>query len=120
MKRQDRILQNAELISKAEFSENLENLNGTKLHYAISRAIMADIQNNWKITNIKKQRTRRAYYFSAEFLMGRMINNNLLCLGFLQDMKEALKQKGIKLSTFEEVEDAALGNGGVGRLAACF
>ena len=55
MKRQDRILQNAELISKAEFSENLENLNGTKLHYAISRAIMADIQNNWKITNIKKE-----------------------------------------------------------------
>lgn len=55
-----------------------------------------------------------------EFLVGRAIYNNLLCLGILDSTAEELKALGVDISEFEEVEDAALGNGGLGRLAACF
>ena len=63
---------------------------------------------------------RNAYYFSMEFLMGRSFFNNLMELGVLEETKEILKEKGIDINGFEEIEDAALGNGGLGRLAACF
>ena len=63
---------------------------------------------------------RNAYYFSMEFLMGRSFFNNLMELGVLEETKEILKEKGIDINAFEEIEDAALGNGGLGRLAACF
>lgn len=63
---------------------------------------------------------KRAYYLSIEYLMGRMFHNNLLELGVLEDAERILREKGVEISDFEEVEDAALGNGGLGRLAACF
>lgn len=63
---------------------------------------------------------RRAYYLSIEYLMGRMFHNNLLELGVLDEAERILREKGVEISAFEEVEDAALGNGGLGRLAACF
>ena len=64
--------------------------------------------------------TKRAAYLSAEFLIGRMIYSNLLNLGLLEDTKELLGSAGIDISIFEDIEDDALGNGGLGRLAACF
>lgn len=63
---------------------------------------------------------KRAYYLSIEYLMGRMFYNNLLELGVLDEAEKILAGKGVPLSAFEDVEDAALGNGGLGRLAACF
>ncbi|MCB1327914.1 MAG: glycogen/starch/alpha-glucan phosphorylase, partial [Leptospiraceae bacterium] len=64
---------------------------------------------------------RRVYYLSAEFLMGRLLGNNLLNLGIYDEMKEALNEMGLDLTSIEETEnDAGLGNGGLGRLAACF
>lgn len=64
---------------------------------------------------------KRVYYLSAEFLMGRLLGNNLLNLGIYDDMKKALKEHGVDLHGIEEHEnDAGLGNGGLGRLAACF
>lgn len=63
---------------------------------------------------------KRAYYLSIEYLMGRMFHNNLLELGVSEEAERILRGKGVELSAFEEVEDAALGNGGLGRLAACF
>lgn len=65
-------------------------------------------------------KTRRAYYLSAEFLMGRMMYNNLYCMDILDEIKNLLSEKGIDINQFEEIDDAALGNGGLGRLAACF
>jgi len=63
---------------------------------------------------------KRACYFSAEFLLGRVIYQNLLNLGVLEDYKCIFEQNGLDINMFEQIEDAALGNGGLGRLAACF
>ena len=91
-----------------------------QLHEALSSAIMKQIAPIWKDSRRAHLATRRACYFSAEFLVGRAIYNNLLCLGVEDDAREVLSSLGAKLSDLEEIEDAALGNGGLGRLAACF
>ena len=63
---------------------------------------------------------RNAYYLSMEFLIGRSFYNNLMELGVLAQTQKILADKGVDINVFEEIEDAALGNGGLGRLAACF
>lgn len=63
---------------------------------------------------------RCAYYMSMEFLVGRGFYNNLMELGVLEETRAVLSEKGVDINIFEEIEDAALGNGGLGRLAACF
>lgn len=63
---------------------------------------------------------RSAYYLSMEFLIGRSFFNNLMELGVLEETRAILGEKGLDINVFEEIEDAALGNGGLGRLAACF
>ena len=61
----------------------------------------------------KKREGRRAYYLSIEYLMGRMFHNNLLELGVLEEAEKILSAKGVNVADFEEIEDAALGNGGL-------
>lgn len=91
-----------------------------QLHNAVSRAVMSDIIPMWRETELRHNEGRRAYYLSAEFLMGRAVYNNLYCAGLLNEAKEIFSENGVDISCLEEVEDAALGNGGLGRLAACF
>lgn len=91
-----------------------------EIHNALTRTIMGLIADNWSQSEIKKANVKQACYFSAEFLVGRAIFNNLLCLGIYDEVEEVLNSCGVKLSELEEIEDAALGNGGLGRLAACF
>lgn len=91
-----------------------------QLHDAVSKAVMNGISADWKKSREKHLSARRACYFSMEFLVGRAIYNNLLCLGIEKDVESALSEAGASLSDMEEIEDAALGNGGLGRLAACF
>ncbi len=85
------------------------------LYEEISMCCMDEIKCQWN-----KKSGRNAYYLSVEFLMGRMFFNNLLELGVLSEAKKIFAEKGFDLNRFEEIEDAALGNGGLGRLAACF
>ena len=59
-------------------------------------------------------------YFSAEFLVGRLVSGNLVNLGLADQTEELLRENGVDASVLEEIEDDALGNGGLGRLAACF
>lgn len=91
-----------------------------QLHSALSRAVMGDIIPLWNSSEERHSKKRRAYYLSAEFLMGRAVFNNLYCAGLLDEAKEILSEHGADISCLEEIEDAALGNGGLGRLAACF
>lgn len=91
-----------------------------QLHSALSRAVMESVIPVWDRTEERHNGKRRAYYLSAEFLMGRAVFNNLYCAGLLDEAKEILAEQGVDIACLEEIEDAALGNGGLGRLAACF
>ncbi len=91
-----------------------------RLHHAISSAVMTYIADNWQKSRLAQENGKRACYLSAEFLVGRAVYNNLLCLGLTEEADRLLQQHGSSLAEFEEIEDAALGNGGLGRLAACF
>ncbi len=114
------IMENLKLTAKEMYCEKPENLLPSQLHLALGKAVMGEIADNWAKSKKNHAAGRRAYYFSAEFLMGRMIYNNLYCIGALDETKTMLKRKGIDISVFEDIDDAALGNGGLGRLAACF
>lgn len=92
-----------------------------QLHTAVSKAVMAQISDRWTgICTPKTDEEKRCGYFSAEFLVGRAVYSNLFNLGILRETYELLKTRGVDIARFEEVEDRALGNGGLGRLAACF
>jgi len=91
-----------------------------ELHHAIGEMLMNLMSEDWEDSKNAHRHTRHASYLSMEFLMGRAIYNNLLCLGVYDEVEKALNQMGTSLSVLEEIEDAALGNGGLGRLAACF
>ena len=70
---------------------------------------------------MKLQGKRKLYYISAEFLIGKLLSNNLINLGIYEDVKKLLADNGKSLAEIEEVEpEPSLGNGGLGRLAACF
>ena len=105
---------------KSDYHTTPDKAKPDQLHMALSKAVMAEIADRWQDSLERHRRQRHAYYFSAEFLMGRMIYNNLMCLGVTKEVGELLEESGTSLAAFEEVEDCALGNGGLGRLAACF
>ncbi len=113
-------MEKLELTAQAAFCKKVEELTPSELHLALGKAVMGEIAPNWAKSKAKHDSERRAYYFSAEFLMGRMMYNNLYCLGVLEEVTKLLKKKGIDINVFEEIDDAALGNGGLGRLAACY
>lgn len=114
------IMQKTEELLQAESFKTLQQATPKELHYALSKAVMAQIHSRWTKSEENHAAGKRAYYFSAEFLMGRAVFNNLYCLGVLDEVRKALEEKGVDLTMLEEIEDDALGNGGLGRLAACF
>lgn len=91
-----------------------------QLHAALGAAVMQALQADWSKSTQAHRTQRHACYFSMEFLVGRAVFNNLLCLGIYEEAEQAFAELGVSLSDLEEIEDAALGNGGLGRLAACF
>ena len=114
------IMEKLELTAKSMYCKKVEELTPSELHLSLGKAVMGEIADKWAASKAKHNSERRAYYFSAEFLMGRMMYNNLYCLNILEDVKKMLKKKGVDINVFEEIDDAALGNGGLGRLAACY
>ena len=114
------IMEKLELTAQSMYCKKVEELTPSELHLSLGKAVMGEIAPNWEASKAKHNNNRRAYYFSAEFLMGRMMYNNLYCLGILDDVKKLLKKKGVDINVFEDIDDAALGNGGRGRLAACY
>ena len=102
------------------FSEELkkEQLDGTDIVGAYNA--ISSVAMRCALKNKPNMPRHCAHYFSIEYLMGRGFYNNLMELGVLHEVASVLAEKGIDINAFEEVEDAALGNGGLGRLAACF
>lgn len=105
---------------KEKFGVTAENASPVQLHESISALVMNEITDKWNKSTENHLSKRHACYFSMEFLMGRAVYNNLMCLGIKDEVEEILKGFGRSISELEEIEDAALGNGGLGRLAACF
>lgn len=98
----------------------LKDAGAVQLHDALSTAAMEALTPTWVDCENKRLGQRNAYYLSAEYLVGRMVYNNLYCLGYLEDAKALLAQRGVDIAVLEDIEDDAFGNGGLGRLAACF
>lgn len=98
-----------------------EHASTRKFWAGLSRNIQERIADDWERTRQTYNATRQQHYFSAEFLMGRALLNNLTNLGLVEEAQAAAHELGHELTDVLEVEnDAALGNGGLGRLAACF
>ncbi len=119
-KKNEAIMNAVALFLKSEYHTTIKEAKPEQVHYALSRTLMTQIADRWQESAEKHQKARHAYYFSAEFLIGRAIQNNMLSLGLTSDIHDMLREKGADLSMLEEIEDCALGNGGLGRLAACF
>ena len=107
-------------LCEKEYHAQPRELTANQLHCAVSKLVMEELSPVWDKSRTAHDKVRKASYLSMEFLVGRAIYNNLLCLGILDSTAEELKALGVDISEFEEGEDAALGNGGLGRLAACF
>ena len=105
---------------KACFHKDIKNATSIQIYNALSRSIMERLSDDWIKSIEAHNNTRRVFYFSSEFLVGRAIFNNLVCLKIYDDVKKLLSDEGFEIQQLEEIEDAALGNGGLGRLAACF
>lgn len=108
---------------KRQYGKDITQANKHDLFDAVSASAMEIITENWMKTRnaYYKHQGRRVYYLSAEFLMGRALSNNLINAGIIEGVKEVLKELGVDYNMVEDQEpDAGLGNGGLGRLAACF
>ena len=105
------------------YRKTLEEATQEQIFQAVSYTVKDVIIDNWLKSQkaYEKQDPKIVYYMSMEFLMGRALGNNLINLGAYGEVKEALEELGLDINCIEDQEpDPALGNGGLGRLAACF
>ena len=108
---------------KLLYRKNFEEANSQEVYQAVALAVKDDIIDNWLATQkvMEEKDPKIVYYMSMEFLMGRALGNNLINLCEYDEVKEALDELGFDIDAIEDQEpDPALGNGGLGRLAACF
>ncbi|MBD5106190.1 MAG: glycogen/starch/alpha-glucan phosphorylase [Lachnospiraceae bacterium] len=108
---------------KTLYRKTMEEATPQQIFHAVSYAVKDAIIDNWLVTQkeYEKKDPKTVYYLSMEFLMGRALGNNIINLEAYKMVKEALEELGVDINVIEDQEpDAALGNGGLGRLAACF
>ena len=114
------ILKWTEAQLKYTYDVSLKDATPQELHEALGQAVMMAISDSWSHAKKVRMHQRKAYYISAEYLIGRLVYSNLFNLGILDEMKKLFAERGVDLAILEDIEDDALGNGGLGRLAACF
>ena len=101
---------------KKRYNKSLENATDSEIYYSLLELVKNNIDKKERINGDKK-----VYYISAEFLIGKLLSNNLINLGLYEEVDNILKKYNKDLSMIEEIEpEPSLGNGGLGRLAACF
>ena len=115
-----RIVAETKELLKLQHDMTLEEAGAAEFHDALAKVIMMHLSAAWSDCKHERSGKRHAYYFSAEYLIGRLVYSNLYNLGILDELRERFAEKGVDLACLEEIEDAALGNGGLGRLAACY
>ena len=107
---------NLEAVAQKMYGKSIKELADHDLYFAILQMTKEMMENKGRIKGDKK-----VYYISAEFLIGKLLSNNLINLGIYEELEKTLKEEGKELSRIEEIEpEPSLGNGGLGRLAACF
>lgn len=107
---------NLEAVAKNMFGKTIKELDDQQLYFAVLQMTKDMMAGKGQIKGKKK-----VYYISAEFLIGKLLSNNLINLGIYEELEDVLKAEGKELSRIEEIEpEPSLGNGGLGRLAACF
>ena len=116
-----KVLDTTKDLIKYKTGKDVNEVSTKEKYDGLSLAIMSDINDDWIRTRKEDKYKRKAYYFSAEFLIGRSLGNNILNYGIYDEVKETLDALNVSIGAIEDVEeDPALGNGGLGRLAACF
>lgn len=107
---------NLEAVAQKMYGKAIKELDDRQLYFAVLNMTKDMMSGKGQIKGTKK-----VYYISAEFLIGKLLSNNLINLGIYDELEQALKEEGKSLSVIEEIEpEPSLGNGGLGRLAACF
>ena len=114
------LIQATETLLLTQAHKTLPEATAAELHNALSAAAMEALAPVWAEKEAERFPKRQAFYLSMEYLVGRLIYNNLYCMGLLEDAKRLLAEKGADPAILEDIEDDAFGNGGLGRLAACF
>ena len=102
------IVNEAIMLSKSKYLKDIKELNSNELHDVISSAVMSSISENWQKSRNCRIKNRTAFYFSAEFLVGRSIYNNLVSLGIYDEIENELNGYGVSLKALEDVEDAEI------------
>ena len=106
---------------KVKYGKTLDKAVDYEIFNALSLVLLENIVDDWNATTELYSNGKKAYYLSAEYLMGRALGNNLISMGVYDEVREVLEDLNININKIEEIEDdAGLGNGGLGRLAACF
>lgn len=123
IKNVDEFIQNIENKTKSLYDKQVENASNTELYYVVCAIVKEEIEKDWLKTNreYQAQQPKQVYYLSMEFLIGRLLESNLLNMGMRKLCNEALEKLNfIPKEIYEQEPDPGLGNGGLGRLAACF
>ena len=107
---------NVSIILNLDYGTTIKEASTKELYNAVSKAAMKTLGREWGLNASGK----KVCYLSAEFLIGRLVYNNLYNMGLFSQFAELMSENNIDIRIFEDIEDAALGNGGLGRLAACF
>lgn len=105
------ILKWTEAQLKYTYDVSLQEATPQELHEALGQAVMMAISDDWSHSKKTRMPNRKAYYISAEYLIGRLVYSNLFNLGILDEMKELFAEHGVDLAILEDIEDDALGNG---------
>lgn len=117
----EKMMERMEAYALTSFGKEFINCDDKEKYFALVKTLMEEIVPKWNNSIKKHEDKKKAYYLSAEYLMGRALSNNLINMNIQPEIKKLLEELGVDYNSIEEAEeDAGLGNGGLGRLAACF
>lgn len=114
----ENIKEKLELLALGKYNNDIENLSVKELYDVVGTYVISQISQEWRKSNLAHYSSRRACYFSAEYLVGKPVYKNLLCLGIEEEIEDVLNSYERSIKEFESLPDELLGNGGLGRLAA--